>query len=154
MRNIKRIIIYGVLAVLTLSFIYIVYPRRGTLENMVLENYKTKEFTYGKLRVEDEDYTLAEYNNEKIEEFLNEIKGIKIKEISNIKEEDIDEVYNLKFYGGSEDLGLVIFDFKYIKIFGSAKGRHRNAIYKILNDEDKNLLKEKLEAITLLKKIY
>lgn len=43
MKNIKKIIIYGVLAILTISFAYIVYPRSGTLENLVLENYKTKE---------------------------------------------------------------------------------------------------------------
>lgn len=149
MKNIKKVIIYGILAILTLSFVYIVYPRSGTLENLVLENYKTEEFTFGRLNIEDEAYTIAEDNKDKVEGFLNGIKDIKIKEISKIKEEDINEEYNLRLhsYKNSEKLGLVLLDFKYIRIFGSAKGRHRNAIYKILNEEDRNLLKEKIEEI-------
>lgn len=155
MRNIKKVIIYGVLAILTLSFVYIVYPRSGTLEDLVLENYKTEEFTYGKLNIfgrlniEDEAYTIAEDNKDKVEGFLNEIKDIKIKEISKIKEEDINEEYNLRLYSysNSETLGFAIFDFKYIRIFGNVKGRYRTSMYKILNEEDRNLLKEKIEEI-------
>lgn len=148
MKNKKRFMIYGILAILMISLIFIFYPRSGALESLVLENYKTTEFTYGTLNIENETYTIAEDNNDKVEDFLNTIKTVKLKEVSSIKK-NIKEVYKIRLYSheNSENLGFIIYDFKYIKIFGSSIGRHTDKIYEISNKKDRNLLKEEIESI-------
>ncbi|WP_066894444.1 hypothetical protein [Clostridium nigeriense] len=115
------------------SYIYAVFPRRGTIETLILNKIDNIDFTNITIR-ESNDKEYRYENKYDIKNFLDNIKGIKIKE-DRIKQ-DKRNVTEVRMYSkySSGNLGFVIFDDKYIKVYSDTKGRHNTVIYKVTDD--------------------
>lgn len=129
---------YFIISVLIVSvglYIYAIFPRSGTIGELVFDKYNNADFSTINIRVNIKEYKFKDIKE--INLFIDKLKSIKIKEgkiKENIKSETKVRMYSEDF---SEELGLTIFNNKYLKFYGSENGRYKTAIYKIV--EEKNI---------------
>lgn len=129
---------YFIISVLIISvglYIYAIFPRSGTIYELVLDKYNNAEFSTINISVNNKEYKFKDKNEINI--FIDKLKSIKIKE-GKIKE-DIKSETKVRMYSEnfSEKLGFTIFDNKYFEFYGSENGRYKTTIYK--NVEEINI---------------
>lgn len=130
-----------IMSVLIISvglYIYVIFPRSGTIYELVLDKYNNAEFKTINISVNNKEYKFKDKNEINI--FIDKLKSIKIKE-GKIKE-DIKSETKVRMYSEdfSEKLGFTIFDNKYLKFYGSENGRYKTTIYKIVEETNINEL--------------
>ena len=126
---------YFIIAVLSVSvggYIYSIFPKSGTTNELVFDKYNNADFSTMNIGVNNKEYKFNDKNEINI--FIDNLKSIKIKE-GKIKE-DIKSETKVRIYSDnfSEKLGFTIFDNKYIKFYGSENGRYKTKIYKIVEE--------------------
>ena len=114
-------------------YVYAVFPRRGTIESLILNKVDNMDFTNITIR-ENYDKEYRKENEQYIKNFLDNIKEIKIKENKSYEEQG--DIIEIRMYSKEDSgkLGFVIFNDKYIKVYSDTKGRHNTVIYKIIDN--------------------
>lgn len=129
-----KLIIIILISITILGFIFLMYPRSGTFETLILNKYKDMNLKMISIKDSSEEKLTTLEDQGDLDKALNYFNSLNIKEVNSFKENSIISDY-ITFQYENTNFNVRILDDTHVKISSALPGRHNNQIYKITNSK-------------------
>ncbi|MPM01357.1 hypothetical protein SDC9_47597 [bioreactor metagenome] len=129
-----KLIIIILISITILGFIFLMYPRSGTFETLILNKYKDMNLKIISIKDSSENKLTILEDQRDLNKVINYFNNLNIKEINSFKENSIISDY-ITFQYENTNFNIRILDDTHVKISSTLPGRHNNQIYEITNSK-------------------